>query len=386
VLRRAGGSKLVEGMMERKGSRAKPAKMVDQRIGPALRAARLREGRSLEEIAEWCGVRRDQIARIEKGRCEVSFPLLLRLAEVLDLDPYYFTSYQEISIQIERSLRTALRRVAMPAEAVAALVKLSVEAQGALVDGLRWLVLERDGRPFRENDVVHQILDHGVAASLDYILAGVAEFGVDADDLWRLIAQMEELPGERCVISDRFLTVTTMNGGQIDPLAIFRDSLQREPRSADVIRLRAKAIGSAVTQSVEQHESRTIYSLAAICSYIDTGRWADGVIIDSALIEQHVAALVQALRTTPNYRIGFLDDSLPFNLLVKANRQALVYAPAHTGLFTDQSRGVAFRYSRADVAWRFREYFDDIWERIPAENKDSNLIADWLEQRMMARR
>jgi hypothetical protein len=273
----------------------------------------------------------------------------------------------------------------MPPEAVAALVNLSVEAQGALVDGLRWLTLERDGRPFRENDVVHRILDHGVADSLDYILAGVAEFGVDADDLWRLIAQMEELAGERCVISDRFLTVTTMNGGQIDPLAVFRDSLQREPRSADIIRMRAKAIGSAVTQSVQQHESRTIYPLVTICTYIDTGLWAHGVVLESHLIEQHVSALVRVLRTTPNFRIGFLNDPIPFNLLVKANRHALVYTPPRTGLVTDQPR-VACRYSRADVAWRFHAYFDELWDRIPAENKDSNIIADWLEQRITARR
>jgi transcriptional regulator with XRE-family HTH domain len=370
--------------MERKGSRA--LKMVDQRIGPALQTARVRAGRSQDEIAEQCGVTRDQIARIEKGRCEVSFPLLLRLAEVLELDPQYFTSYQETALQIERSLRAALRQVDMPPEAVAALLKLSVEAQGALVDGLRWLVLARDGRPFRENDVVHQILDHGVAAALDYIVAGVAEFGVDADDLWRLTAQTEELPGERCVISDRLLTFTTMNGGQIDPVAIYRGSHRRDPRSPDVVRLQAKAIGSAVTQNVEKYESRTIYPLAAICTYIDTGHWADDVVIGNDQIEQHVGALIQALRTTPNFRIGFLDDVLPFNLLVKANRQALVYVPGCTELFTDQPRGVAFRYSRADVAWCFRDYFDELWERIPAENKDSNLIADWLEQRVLARR
>ena len=372
--------------MERNGSRAKPHRTVDQRIGPALKAARLRAGRTLDEIAGSCGVTRDQVERIEKGRCEVSFPLLLRLAQALELDPYYFTSYQETSLQIERSLRAALRQVDMPPEAVAALVRLSIEAQGALVDGLRWLVLARDGRPFRENAVVQQILDHGVAASIDYILAGVAEFGVDADDLWRFIAQMEELPGERRVMSDRLLTVTTMNVSQIDPAAIYRGRLQMETRSADVLRLRARTIGSAVTQSVQKHESRTIYPLAAICEFIDTGQWTDGVVVESDLVEQHVAALVRTLRTSPNFRIGFLDDSVPFNLLLKANRQALVYVPRHFRRFTDHPQGIAFRYSRADVAWRFRDYFDELWERIPPENKDSAFIADWLEQRVTARR
>jgi transcriptional regulator with XRE-family HTH domain len=360
--------------------------MVDQRIGPALKAARERAGRSLDEIAEHCGVTRDQISRIERGRAEVSFPLLLLLAEVLDLDPHYFTSYQETSSQIELSLRRALKQVDMPPEAVEALAELSVEAQGAFVDGLRWLLLERDGRPFRENDVVHQILDHGVAESLDYILAGLAEFGVDADGLWRLLAQVEELPGERCVMSDRLLSVVTINGGQIDPVSIYRGSHQQEPRSADVIRVWAKAIGSAVAQSVEQFESRTIYPLSAVCAYIDTGQWIDGVVFEPDLIEQHVRALAQTLRTTENFRVGFIDDTVPFNLLIKANRQTLIARPARPGVYSDQRRGVAFRYSRADVTWRFRDYFDELWDRIPAEHKDSNVIADWIEQRITARR
>jgi len=372
--------------MGRKGYRAKSVKMVDQRIGPALKTARLRAGRSLEEMADSCGVTRSQIARIEKGRCEVSFPLLLRLATVLDLDPNYFISFQETSLQIEDDLREALRQVDMPAEAVDALFKLSVEAQGAFVDGLRWLMVARDGRPFRENDVVHQILDHGVAGSIDYILTGIAEFGAQVEDLWRLIAQMEELPGERRVMSDRLLTATTMNGGQIDPVDVYRGILQREPRNSDILRLWTTTIGSAVNQNAEQYESRTIYPLAAICNYIDTGLWGQGIVFESEHMEQHVGALVRTLRTTPNFRIGFLDDKIPFNLIVKANRQALVYTLLHAGIYSEQPRGAAFRYSRADVAWRFRDYFDELWERIPAENKDSEIIADWLEQRITARR
>jgi transcriptional regulator with XRE-family HTH domain len=370
--------------MERKSSRA--PKIVDQRIGPALKAARQRDGRSLDEIAERCGLTRAQIARIEKGRREVSFPLLMRLAEVLNLDPQYFTSYQETSLQIERNLRSSLRQIDMPPEAVSALLKLSVEAQGALVDGLRWLVLARDGRPFRENDIVRQILDHGVAASVEYILAGVAEFGVDADDLWRLATQLEEFPGERRIMADRLLTVTTVNGGQIDPVVAYQANLRPEVRNRDVMRVWAKTIGSAVNESVRQNVSRTIYPLASICQYIDSGQWGCDMIADYDLIQRHVRALAQTLRSTPNYRNGFLDDEIPFSLLVKGDQQALLYTPQSAELYWKSPRGVAVRYSRTDVARRFRDYFDSLWERIPAENKDSNVIADWLEQRVTARR
>ena len=372
--------------MERKQHRARPARMIDQRIGPALRALRLREGRTLDEIAASCGVSRKYITNIEQGRSEISFPLLLRLAAALEVDPNYFASYQETSSQIENNLKDLLTQIELPPDAIPALLSLSVEAQGALVDGLRWLMLVRDGNPIHENEVVHQILNHGVEASISYILSGVAEFGVDADGFGRMLTQMEELPGDRLVMSDRLLTITTPNGGHIDPVDVFRSIFHSEPRTPSLIRLWAKTLGSAVSDSVQHHESRTIYSLASICAYIDTGHWGHGVDVGANLIRQHIGAVIQTLRGTPNFRVGFIDEDVPFNLLVKGNCQAMSYIRQGPDIFRGQSHGVAFRYARPDVVWRFREYFDALWERIPHERKDSATIANWLEQRVMSAR
>src|SRR6185437_13203105 len=106
---------VAEGMMERKQFRARPARMIDQRIGPALRALRLREGRTLDEVAARCGVSRKYLSSIEQGRSEVSFPLLLVLAAALEVDPNYFASYQETSSQIEKNLTELLTRIELPA-------------------------------------------------------------------------------------------------------------------------------------------------------------------------------------------------------------------------------------------------------------------------------
>ena len=372
--------------MEPEEFRLRPERAIGQRIGPALRAVRLREGRTLDEVATSCGVTASMIASIERGRSEVSFPLLLRLAAVLDIDPKYFDSFQEASAQIEHDLKDLLTRIKLPAAAIPALLSLSVDAQGALVDGLRWLMLVRDGRPIRENEIEQQIVNDGVEASVSYILAGTAEFGVDADGFGRMLTQVEELSGDRLILSDRLMTITTPNGGQIDPVDVFRSIFRAEPKNPALIRLWAKTLGSAVSDSVQRHESRTIYPLASICAYIDTGHWGHGVDVGSDLIEQHIGALIQTLRSTPNFRVGFIDEDVPFNLLVKGNLQAMSYIRQGPEIFHGQSHGIAFRYSRPDVVWRFREYFDALWERIPGERKDTEAIASWLEQRVMAAR
>jgi transcriptional regulator with XRE-family HTH domain len=372
--------------MESEELHPRPGRGTEQRIGPALRAVRLREGRTLDEVAASCGVKASLISSIEKGRSQVSFPLMLRLASVLDVDPKYFASFQEASAQIEKDLKDLLTRIELPATAIPALLALSVEAQGALVDGLRWLMLVRDGRPIHENEIEQQIVNFGVEASLSYILAGTAEFGVDASGFGRMLTQMEELSGDRLVMSDRLMTITTPNGGQIDPLDVFRSIFRAEPQNPALIRLWAKTLGSAVRESVQHHESRTIYPLASICAYIDTGHWGHGVDVGTDRIEQHIGALIRTLRSTPNFRVGFIDEDIPFNLLVKGNLQAMSYIRQGPEIFHGQSHGIAFRYSRPDVVWRFREYFDALWERIPDERKDSDAIAGWLEQRVMTAR
>ncbi|HEX3723795.1 MAG TPA: hypothetical protein VHV31_13445, partial [Nitrolancea sp.] len=94
-----------------------------------------------------------------------------------------------------------LTQIDVPSEMIPRLLTLSVEAQGALVDGLRWLTLVREGCPIRENEVEQHIVNDGVAASISYILAGIVEYGVAAEGFGRLLAQLEELSGDRLVLS-----------------------------------------------------------------------------------------------------------------------------------------------------------------------------------------
>jgi transcriptional regulator with XRE-family HTH domain len=123
--------------MERKQFRARRGRVVGQRIGPALRDLRRREGKTLDEVALSCDVSRRYLSNIENGKTEVSWTLLLVLADALGVDPTYFFAYQQASTQIEQDLTALLRQIAIPAELVPRLLTLSVEAQGALLDGLR---------------------------------------------------------------------------------------------------------------------------------------------------------------------------------------------------------------------------------------------------------
>jgi transcriptional regulator with XRE-family HTH domain len=64
---------------------------VDQALlvafGRAVRRQRVRQQRSVRQLATAAGLNEQQLARIEAGRCDVRYEQLLDLARSLDLTP-----------------------------------------------------------------------------------------------------------------------------------------------------------------------------------------------------------------------------------------------------------------------------------------------------------
>jgi transcriptional regulator with XRE-family HTH domain len=370
--------------MERKEYRSTRARSVGQRIGPALRALRRREGLTIDDLAARCGLSRACISRIERGQQDVTLPGLMSLSTALGVDVTYFASYQDASSQTECELREILAEVGIASQTIPSLLSLSFEAQGALLDGLRWLTLAHRSRPLRTKELVDQIVTHGVEASIAHILSAIAEFGLDVGGFCRAITQMEELSGDRMVMSDRLLSVTTPTDPHVDAIDIFRSIFQREPEDTTLIRWWAQALRSAVRENVSRFKTRTIYPLSAIRKYIDSGYWGVGVAVDPDLVRRHISDLVKTLRENPNVKIGILEEQLPFNLLIKGEKQAMAYVRLGSDIFPGQGPGVAFRSARTDVVHKFREYFDGLWEDIPPEYKDSEAVVAWLETQLAA--
>ena len=233
--------------MERQTKRFRRARGEGQRIGPALRALRQREGLTLDELAERSGLSRARISRIERGRAEFSLQALMRLSAALGVEVTYFTYYQDAVSQTEQKLQEMLTSFAVAPETASALLDLSFDAQGALLDGLRRVSKSDAERPIREQDLVDRILKRGVAESIEQILAGIPKFGIDMETFCRVVTQMEELRGERLVMSDRMLSVTTPNGGQIDGASIFRSIFQAEPGSPETVKFWVQTLQSAVS-------------------------------------------------------------------------------------------------------------------------------------------
>lgn len=362
----------------------RPSRLVGQRIGPAVRELRRREGLTLNELAQRTGLTKTTISRIERRLSDVTLNALMQLSAALEVDITYFTSYQELSTQTEAHLSEVLAEIDISQEAMPDLLELSYEAQSALLDGLQWLSLSDRPRPLRARELVDKIRTDGVGQSVYEILSSIAEFGLDEDGLCRVITQMEELPGERILISDRLLGVAAPSGGSLDPLLVFRSCFEREPANPAVVRTWAQSIRSAVRQNVERFETRMIFPLATVHEYIESGYWGPGVELSRQQVVDQIASIVETLRAFPTMKVGLVDNEIPFNLLVKGFNQSVAYVYRSVGSPTPEGAGVAFRSTRTDVVSKFREYFEHLWKQIPAERRDSEAVAQWLEDRMAA--
>lgn len=353
-----------------------------QQIGPVLRELRLRREWSLSELAQRAGVSRSHLSRLERGQSIPSFKILSRLARALGTSVTYFASVEDTSRELDDALGVYLQRLAIPKGTWAEFSRLSLEARGALVDALHHLTASHPESAPQERTLRISVLERGIPESIPLLTAGIHEFGLSPVDFVRSRAQVEEMPGDRFVICDRLVTMPGPEN--VDQLRLFRDLFAADLPDPMLLKWWVTSMRSALMETLQHYESRTIYPLDAIESYLQTGEWSVRIPFSIEVVREHVQATIDFLRANPRYRIGFTTTRLPLGVLGKGTGGVVVYDLAHLEREGKRGDGVALRFYGAEVTARFREYFDEIWESIPEEWRDSEAVATWLESRLAA--
>lgn len=361
-----------------------PRRAKRQRIGPAVRELRRRRGWSQADLGSRAGLSPTQLSRLERGASDPSYRTLCVLADVLEVDIRYFTSIHQLDTELDHNLAAYFLDLGIPREHWDDYFSLSLEARGALADALRWMTGADTGLPVREHTLKQELLSRGVRASLPQISRALAEFGLDPVEFGRAMVQQEEFPGERMEINDRLPNAAIPVLGGIDPVEGFRSCYVHAEMTVPLVRWWAQAMHSAVKENAEQYPARSIYPLGRIEHYMESGQWDAGATIALGDVRRQIASLIDALRLYPNYRIGLIDTELPFNLLIKGHKQTCLFVrPQAHAISIDQTR-VALKFTRPDLVACFRAYFEELWESIPAQWKDAESVAAWLENRLTA--
>lgn len=348
-----------------------------QQIGPIVREMRLRRDWSLAELAQRAGISPSYLSRLERGASVPSYRKLLRLADAFGVEITFFTSVEQTAKELAVELSDYLASLGMPRATWPEFVGLSLEARGALVDALRRLTGPHARAIPRQRALQISILSRGVAESIPLILAGISEFGLSPVDFGRSRAQIEELPGDRLSIADRLSTVP--GAERFDQLQVFRLLYGVDPPDPMLLKWWTRILSSSLTETLREHEARNIYPAASVERYLRTGYWGPRFPIAPDAVRQHVQATIDLLRENPRYRIGLIDTTPPVGFLAKGTSGIVVYAMRPSEATDIERPRVALHLSGSVITAQFRSYFEELWESIPPERKDSEAIAAWLE-------
>lgn len=353
-----------------------------QRIGPALRDLRVRRGWSLEEFARRCGISESYLSQLERGRSVPSFIVLSRLASVLDVDVTYFTAVERVARELDDELGGFLETLALPRTTWGEIFELSMEARGAILDALREVVSAKLDARSSVQEAETFILKYGVEASIPVLLSTIGRAGLSAADYFRGLTQLEELPGDRLLVSNQLSVLPAAQ--KFDHLQVYRSTFGTDPDNPLLLKWWIRAQQSAFAENLRTSESRVIYTRTRIEQYLLTGRWENGIVVEPETVATHVRATNGLLRGPDRYHVG-LAETAPIMFFVKGTAGVLVRVPdCAEGTGDDGSSRIGLRFSGPEVTRRFREYFDQLWGAIPAGHKDPEAVADWFESRLPA--
>jgi transcriptional regulator with XRE-family HTH domain len=354
-----------------------------QHIGPAVKELREREGWSLRDLGARCGVSSAYLSRIERGSSIPSFSILASISAAFRVSPEYFIEFERSAKELESELARTLEELGVPRSTWHEFADLSLEAQESIVESFRRMTTPLSTEDRNHHAAEAKIIADGVEGSVDTLIDLARSEGLDPVDFARHRTQLEESSSDRFAIINRLCTLPA--AWLFDQLVVFRGTFGVEPTNPLLLKWWVRAQRSALLKVLDGGTSRSIYPKAPISNYIRTGFWSEHVQFDADVVREHIAETVKLLRSKPGYQIGLLEDDVQARMLGKVESGVLFVTPGDPDLGeSGEAEGMALRFSSPEVTDTFKRYFDEVWEQIPAENRDNERVAEWLESELKA--
>lgn len=338
-----------------------------QRIGPAIRKLRHEQDLTLDDLAEQAGISASHLSRLERGQTLPSFTVLAGIAHVLGVSIDEFAQLEQDVAVLDTDLGEQLRSAQVSGDAYQELLSLSIEARRALVglfDRLATLPITAKNA---QDQAVRAVMENGLTGSASMINRIVSSAGLNAIGLSRALLWVDSTPGERRVLIGA-PGISTYPGS--DFAAVYQAVPGNLPLSPEVAAWKYHGGGPDSTR-------RMIVNREVVSNFLSTGVWMSGA----------PAASAEEIRSvTDNLISGIENGSLNLALTtmdvgnvsyIISETDVLVEAADHRG--SDDSRiGLVLR--GIDAAETFAMNFDSLWDQIPDDDKDHDMVRSWLSQ------
>lgn len=349
-------------------------------IGAVLKDLRESRHMSRVELSQASGVSASRIGQLERGRTYPSEQLMAALATVLDVEPAEIWSRARATLEEREQLQASLTDLGIPRDNWGEFFGLGDAARTEFMRAMKARLPVREDRR-SHLDVVEEAIDRdGVVDNLPLILSTITDYGLGPVDSMRASVELEEMPGDRRVFTERLpLSPSRVT---VDWLYLFRATYGTDPPNPALLRWWAESRRTAMDANLKAHHSRTIVPVRLIEEYLSTGRRGQHIVLPFDVVTEHVIGIISLLRNLPHFQIGLSDTELPIIYRIKGDHHVLVTVRKPVDDSDPRRRGTTLRFARPSVVQRFLEHFEREWDNISPEFKDRESVAQWLEQRL----
>ncbi len=349
-------------------------------IGAVVRELRQARKLSRTGLSRESEIPLSRLASVERGDSYPDDATLERIAAALGITNEEIYTRACDMFQQRVQLQTLLEDLRIPQENWQEFFALDPSARSLFIETLQVRLPSRDERRAQLRDIENVIARDGLERSIPMILSAVTAFGLTPADHLRASVEFEEMPGSRRIVTDR-LPMSPVSL-PIDQLFLFRANYGMEPPNPMLLKWWAETRRSALDVTLQDYESRTIIPAQRLEHYIRTGERAPNLVVPAELVQEHLVAIIELLRTRSRFQLGLAQDPFPLTYRIKGTHHVLVTARAYQFGEHHKHARTTLRFSRPSSVRRFSEHFDELWDRLEAERKDQERIANWLEEQL----
>ena len=347
-------------------------------VGAVLKELRSSQNLSRSQLAIKSGISVSRLGHIERGQVCPNEETIAQLAPFLGTTSADIWSRAGAAYQERVQLKGFLEDLGIPRENWEEFFALDPRARSAFVRSMQARLPQRADRMMQLHAIEDAIERNGLDDSLDLILAGISEHGLPPIDHMRASVELEEMPGDRAIFTDR-LPISPVSV-PVDWLYLFRASYGMDPPNSTMLKQWAETRRTAMGATLNNHVSRTIIPIERLEHYIHTGARGPRILLPPDLVAAHLVATIDLLRTKPSFQLGLSKTKLPLIYRIKGDHHVLVTVLGYVSGADPQEPKTTLVFSRPSVVKRFNEHFEREWARLPDKDKDQESIAKWLEK------
>jgi transcriptional regulator with XRE-family HTH domain len=345
-----------------------------QRIGPQIRLLRQQHGLTLDDLAGQAGLSASHLSRLERSQTLPSFTVLAKIAQVLEVSIDDFVQLEQDLEKLDEQLAWQANILALNDDAYSEILGLSIDTRRQINRAVEALSTgQLSDTPVQEE--AFELLSNGnLTEGWRKTRNLIQQRGMTGVGLARAIIQIRGIPGARSgIFMSHGVLPATPN---IDLLTLYRSHFPSLPIDPSVVR-RWRHWARTRVDDLTQYPPTHMIAHRDLFTRI-AKRAGES---DSPDCSREVADYWRRLHNEdPTFEVAMVDEDLiTGNLLVAGGAGAVVEDHSHSHDDVDQRRAGVWISSRHLVEPIARSVAD-LWDSLPAENKDRERVGEWLAE------